>query len=138
MGAANQARRFGSESSRVPASDPMTSLNLMVKIFSLMSLGVGSLTGGYLDFFPLYEWWENFEGKPMFLLENSFLFKLHTIDGGDVFFFLCPVKEGEGEDGYDFHAPIVLEFICRGKSVFMMGPSRKVSFRDEAHLKEDR
>ena len=74
----------------------------------------------------------------MFLLEDSLLLKLCTIDGSDVFFFLCPVKEGEGEDGYDCRTPVVLEFICRGKSVFIMGPSRKVSFRDEAHLKEDR
>ena len=115
MGAANQARRFGSESSRVPASDPVISLNLRIKIFSLISLGVGILTGGYLGFFPLYKWWENFEGKPMFLLEDSLLLKLRTIDGGDVFFFLCPVKEGEGEDGYDCRTPVVLEFICRGQ-----------------------
>jgi len=33
--------------------------------------------------------------------------------GGDVFFLLCRVEEGEEEDGYDYCAPDVQEFICR-------------------------
>ena len=54
--------------------------------------------------------------------------------GGDVFFLLCPVEKGEGKGGDGCCALDVQGFVCRGTSVFVMGPSRNFDFCDEARL----
>ena len=70
----------------------------------------------------------------MLFLENSLLSKAHIIGRRGCLLSSSPVEEGEGEDGYDYCAPDVQEFICRGTSIFAMGSSRKVSFRNKARL----
>jgi len=44
------------------------------------------------------------------------------------------MEEGEGEDGDHCCAPEVQEFVCRGASVFVMGPSRSFNFCNEGLL----
>ena len=52
--------------------------------------------------------------------------------GSDIFFLLCLVEEGEGKDGDGCCTPDIQGFICRGTSIFAMGPSRNFSFHNEA------
>jgi len=54
--------------------------------------------------------------------------------GGDVFFLLRPVEEGEEKDGDGCCASDVQGFVCRGILIFTMGLSRNFDFRNEARL----
>jgi len=65
---------------------------------------------------------------------GCFFFNLRGLTGSDVSFHFCLLEKREGEDGDGCCAPNVQEFIYRENSVFTMGISRNLSFRDESRL----
>ena len=54
--------------------------------------------------------------------------------GGDVYFLLPSVEEGEGKDGNGCYAPDIHESVCQGVSVLVMDSSSSLGSRDEARL----
>ena len=68
----------------------------------------------------------------MLFLENSLLSKAHIIGRRGCLLSSSPMEEGEGEDGDGYCTSDVQEFVYRGTSVLVMGPSRNLSFRDDA------
>ena len=73
----------------------------------------------------------------MLLLEGSSIFQISFYPvGDDVFFFLHPVGEREGESRKCCFTPGVQKFIYRGVSNLSMGSSRGIGSCDEARLSE--
>ena len=68
----------------------------------------------------------------MHLLETPCFQNFTLLVGGDVFFLLHPMKEGEEEDRDGCCTLDVQEFGYRGTPFFKLGSSRKVSFHNKA------